>query len=201
MRSRASPERGRAAFLRENDGRSFQSETNRYYQDESFLQTLSYYHYVLSFLKRKYERKQFGKCPETLLKVQGGAFQPRRLYQSKGGSIGSNLKKFLVVRSFLCLRGRGEKPGLLLLWRSANMQVAGGFPAPAIFVFRIFKALPFGELPTKSGERAFCSICVFPPTPVSATPANACAFAYPSPSRQAVPPLPEGEAEKERSIQ
>ena len=48
------------------------------------------------------------ETPKPPLKVQGGAFLPRRLYQSKGGSIGSNLKVFLVVRNF-CACGDGRK--------------------------------------------------------------------------------------------
>ena len=80
--------------------------------------------YVLSFLKRKYERKQFGICwfakqakqasprgaknPEAPLKVQGGSYLPRRLYQSKGGSAVRILKCFLIVRGF-CACGDGIK--------------------------------------------------------------------------------------------
>ena len=50
-------EKRKLAFSRENNGRSLQSKPSRYHQYENFLQTPLLY--VLSFLKRKYERKQF----------------------------------------------------------------------------------------------------------------------------------------------
>ena len=50
--------------------------------------------YVLSFLKRKYERKQFGRFFRNLPVVRGGTFLPCRLYQSKGGSTVRILKCF-----------------------------------------------------------------------------------------------------------
>ena len=85
----------------------------RCHQKGSFPQTPLLY--VLSFLKRKYERKQFGKCPETLLKVQGGAILPCQLYQSKGGSAARILKCFLIVRGF-APAGTGGKSFLPLSW-------------------------------------------------------------------------------------
>ena len=87
-------EKRKLAFSRENNGRSLQSKPSRYHQYENFLQTPLLY--VLSFLKRKYERKQFeGHIPsKTPLKVQGGTFLPRQLYQSKGGSAVRILKRF-----------------------------------------------------------------------------------------------------------
>ena len=51
-------------------------------------------------------RRDGQRCPEALLKVQDGAYLPRRLYQSKGGSIGSNLKRLFYCAELLCLRGR-----------------------------------------------------------------------------------------------
>jgi hypothetical protein len=87
-------EKRKLAFSRENNGRRLQSKPNRYHQYENFLQTPLLY--VLSFLKRKYERKQFeGHIPsKTPLKVQGGTFPTRQLYQSKGGSAVRILKCF-----------------------------------------------------------------------------------------------------------
>ena len=87
-------EKRKLAFSRENNGRSLQSKPSRYHQYENFLQTPLLY--VLSFLKRKYERKQFeGHIPsKTPLKVQGGTFLPRQLYPSKGGSAVRILKRF-----------------------------------------------------------------------------------------------------------
>ena len=87
-------EKRKPAFSRENNGRSLQSKPSRYHQYENFLQTPLLY--VLSFLKRKYERKQFeGHIPsKTPLKVQGGTFPTRQLYQSKGGSAVRILKAF-----------------------------------------------------------------------------------------------------------
>ncbi|MBD9209375.1 MAG: hypothetical protein EGQ30_08380 [Clostridiales bacterium] len=87
-------EKRKLAFSRENNGRSLQSKPNRYHQYENFLQTPLLY--VLSFLKRKYERKQFeGHIPsKTPLKVQGGTFPTRQLYPSKGGSAVRILKYF-----------------------------------------------------------------------------------------------------------
>ncbi len=87
-------EKRKLAFSRENNGRSLQSKPSRYHQYENFLQTPLLY--VLSFLKRKYERKQFeGHIPsKTPLKVQGGTFPTRQLYQSKGGSAVRILKCF-----------------------------------------------------------------------------------------------------------
>ena len=87
-------EKGKPAFSRENNGRSLQSKPSRYHQYENFLQTPLLY--VLSFLKRKYERKQFeGHIPsKTPLKVQDGTFPTRQLYQSKGGSAVRILKCF-----------------------------------------------------------------------------------------------------------
>ena len=87
-------EKGKLAFSRENNGRSLQSKPSRYHQYENFLQIPLLY--VLSFLKRKYERKQFeGHIPsKTPLKVQGGTFPTRQLYQSKGGSAVRILKCF-----------------------------------------------------------------------------------------------------------
>ncbi len=87
-------EKRKPAFSRENNGRSLQSKPSRYHQYENFLQTPLLY--VLSFLKRKYERKQFeGHIPsKTPLKVQGGTFPTRQLYQSKGGSAVRILKHF-----------------------------------------------------------------------------------------------------------
>ena len=49
----------KVAFSKENDGRSLQGETCRNHQGGNFPQTPFIYLYVLSFLKRKYERKQF----------------------------------------------------------------------------------------------------------------------------------------------
>ena len=49
----------KVAFSKENDGRSSQGETCRNHQGGNFPQTPFIYLYVLSFLKRKYERKQF----------------------------------------------------------------------------------------------------------------------------------------------
>ena len=53
----ASPRRRWVAFSKENDGRSLQSEIRGYYQEGNSLKAP--FLYVLSFLKRKYERKQF----------------------------------------------------------------------------------------------------------------------------------------------
>ena len=50
-------EKREVAFSRENDGRMLQGKMHRCHQKGSFPQTPVFY--VLSFLKRKYERKQF----------------------------------------------------------------------------------------------------------------------------------------------
>ena len=98
------------AFSRETDGRSLQGEACRNHQDGNSLQTPFLYLYVLSFLKRKYERKQFGRSFRNLPVVQGGAFLPRQLHQSKGGSAVRILKCFLIVRGFgACVDGRRQE--------------------------------------------------------------------------------------------
>ena len=85
-------EKREVAFSRENDGRMLQGKMHRCHQKGSFPQTPVFY--VLSFLKRKYERKQFGRSFQNLPVVQGGAFLPRQLHQSKGGSAVRILKCF-----------------------------------------------------------------------------------------------------------
>ena len=67
--------------------------------------------YVLSFLKRKYERKQFGRSFRNLPVVQGGAFLPRQLHQSKGGSAVRILKCFQLCGAFISV-WTGESEGL-----------------------------------------------------------------------------------------
>ena len=61
------------------------------------------------FFEKKVRKKAIQEAhpPERPpAKVQGGAYLPRRLYQSKGGSIGSNLKRLFYCAELLCLRGR-----------------------------------------------------------------------------------------------
>ena len=100
------------AFSRENDGRSLHSETCRNHQGGSFLQTS--FVYVLSFLKRKYERKQFGEDPEDPLKFKEEHSYPVSVIAVKGGAFGSNVRRFLIARGF-CACGDGTKQELFLL--------------------------------------------------------------------------------------
>ena len=78
----------------------------------SFLQTL--FLYVLSFLKRKYERKQFGEDPEDPLKFKEEHSYPVSVIAVKGGAFGSNVRRFLIARGF-CACGDGTKQELFLL--------------------------------------------------------------------------------------
>ena len=108
------------AFSRENDGRSLHSETCRNHQGGSFLQTS--FVYVLSFLKRKYERKQFGEDPETPLKGQGGAYLPSQRHRCERQKSGSNVRLFLIVRGF-CACGDGIKQEFFcLIFQNTNKK-------------------------------------------------------------------------------
>ena len=70
--------------------------------------------YVLSFLKRKYERKQFGEAPEDPLKFKEEHSYPVSVIAVKGGAFGSNVRRFLIARGF-CACGDGTKQELFLL--------------------------------------------------------------------------------------
>ena len=86
----------------------------------SFLQTL--FLYVLSFLKRKYERKQFGEDPETPLKGQGGAYLPSQRHRCERQKSGSNVRLFLIVRGF-CACGDGIKQEFFcLIFQNTNKK-------------------------------------------------------------------------------
>ena len=88
----------------------------------SFLQTL--FLYVLSFLKRKYERKQFGICwfakqakqasprgaknPEAPLKSSRRRLSAPSALPKQRRKCSSNLKMFFDCAGLLCLRGRDK---------------------------------------------------------------------------------------------
>ena len=78
--------------------------------------------YVLSFLKRKYERKQFGEDPETPLKGQGGAYLPSQRHRCERQKSGSNVRLFLIVRGF-CACGDGIKQEFFcLIFQNTNKK-------------------------------------------------------------------------------
>ena len=70
--------------------------------------------YVLSFLKRKYERKQFGEGPEDPLKFKAEHSCLVSVIAVKGGAFGSNVRLFLIARG-LCACGDGTKQELFCL--------------------------------------------------------------------------------------
>ena len=72
----------------------------------SFLQTL--FLYVLSFLKRKYERKQFGEDPETPLKGQGGAYLPSQRHRCERRGFRFECQEVFDCAGLLRLRGRDK---------------------------------------------------------------------------------------------
>ncbi len=88
--------------------------------------------YVLSFLKRKYERKQFGEDPEDPLKFKEEHSCPVSVIAVKGGAFGSNVRRFLIARGF-CACGDGTKQELflLVLWRNKNKS---GRPTLVLFL-------------------------------------------------------------------
>ena len=66
-----------------------------------------------------------GKEPRSPpLKVQGGAYLPRRLYQSKGGSAVRILKRFLIVRVYcICVDGRKQEVFAFIDWAQTKKPV------------------------------------------------------------------------------
>ena len=155
----------KVAFSQENDGRSLFHrpqilpafticKKSRYHQDGNSLQTPPFY--VLSFLKRKYQRKQFGICwfakqakqasprgakepPKTPLGVQGGALVPAGTGESK---------------SFFLLLSGANNVGICKC-ASVCRRRREGWDMPGENSF--FLRLSFGESSRRSRVRGFCA--------------------------------------------
>ena len=118
--------------------------------------------HVLSFLKRKYERKQFerhipSKAP---LKSSRRGFSAPSALPKQRRKYSSELKMLLIVQSF-CIYDDGRKLKSFCLHTPSFWEICKCVSVCRLRRDRLdmpgkdsfFKALPPGELPTESGER------------------------------------------------